>query len=55
MLVEHLLLAFNSDERFGQVFFKTLQIGEEALREAVCVIKPVTDESKYLCCLHFCG
>lgn len=48
--VEHLLLAFYSDKRFGQEFFKTLKLNEEALKEVIKAVRGsqrVTDQSKY--------
>lgn len=47
--VEHLLLAFYSDKRFGQQFFKTLKLKEEALKEVIKDVRGsqrVTDQSK---------
>ncbi|XP_068652200.1 chaperone protein ClpB3, mitochondrial [Aristolochia californica] len=37
--VEHLLLAFHSDKRFGQQFFKTLQLGEKQLKDSILAIR----------------
>ena len=33
--VEHLLLAFQSDTRFGQQLFKNMQLSDKDLKEAV--------------------
>ncbi|CAA7038006.1 unnamed protein product [Microthlaspi erraticum] len=46
--VEHLLLAFYSDERFGQDFLKTLKLDEKALKDAiiaVCGSQQATDQT----------
>lgn len=46
--VEHLLLAFCSDKRFGQKLFKDLQLSEEQLKDAVLAVRGnqrVTDQS----------
>ncbi|VVB17271.1 unnamed protein product [Arabis nemorensis] len=46
--VEHLLLAFYSDKRFGQEFFKTLKLNEEALKEVIKAVRGsqrVTDQN----------
>ncbi|XP_004501376.1 chaperone protein ClpB4, mitochondrial [Cicer arietinum] len=46
--VEHLLLAFNSDKRFGQQLFKNLQLSEKTLKDAVQAIRGsqrVTDQN----------
>lgn len=46
--VEHLLLAFTSDKRFGHQLFKKLQLGEKELKEAVSAVRGsqrVTDQS----------
>lgn len=54
--VEHLLLAFYSDVRFGQEFFKNLKLDKKALKDVVKDVRGsqrVTDQSKYLCCLCF--
>lgn len=48
--VEHLLLAFPSDKRFGQQLFKSLQLSEKDLKDAVKAVRGsqrVTDQSKY--------
>ncbi|KAL6207330.1 hypothetical protein ACLB2K_018288 [Fragaria x ananassa] len=42
--VEHLLLAFQSDTRFGQQLFKNMQLSDKDLKEAV---KHVHPEGKY--------
>ena len=45
--VEHLLLAFHSDKRFGQQLFKNLQLSEKALKDAVQAVRGsqrVTDQ-----------
>ncbi|KAL2346666.1 hypothetical protein Fmac_000666 [Flemingia macrophylla] len=46
--VEHLLLAFHSDKRFGQQLFKNLQLSEKILKDAVQAVRGsqrVTDQS----------
>lgn len=46
--VEHLLLAFLLDKRFGQQLLKNLQLGEKELKEAVLAVRGnqrVTDQS----------
>ncbi|KAG5048369.1 hypothetical protein GLYMA_04G062200v4 [Glycine max] len=46
--VEHLLLAFHSDKRFGQQLFKNLQLSEKALKDAVQAVRGsqrVTDQN----------
>lgn len=46
--VEHLLLAFYSDQRFGQRLFKNLQLSEKDLKDAIKAIRGsqrVTDQS----------
>lgn len=46
--VEHLLLAFHSDKRFGQQLFKNLQLSEKTLKDAVQAIRGsqrVTDQN----------
>ncbi|XP_059640935.1 chaperone protein ClpB4, mitochondrial-like [Cornus florida] len=46
--VEHLLLAFHSDKRFGQLLFRNLQLSEKALKDAVQAIRGnqrVTDQN----------
>lgn len=51
--VEHLLLAFHSDKRFGQQLFKNLQLNEKTLKDAIEAIRGsqrVTDQSTNL---HF--
>jgi len=51
MSVEHMLLAFFSDKRFGQKLFRDLQLTEEALKDAVNAIRGsqrVTDPSMYM-------
>lgn len=55
--VEHLLLAFQSDKRFGQQFFKNLQLSEKDLKEAVKAVRGsqrVTDQSKNCLIINFC-
>lgn len=42
--VEHLLLAFYSDKRFGEEFLKTLKLDEKSLKDAIKSLR-VTDES----------
>lgn len=49
--VEHMLLAFFSDKRFGQKLFGDLQLTEEALEDAVNAVRGsqrVTDPSMYM-------
>lgn len=61
--VEHLILAFLSDKRFGQLLFSNLQLSEKALKDAVQAVRGsqrVTDQSMtdilhfmldiYVCC-----
>lgn len=46
--VEHLVLAFHSDKRFGQQLFKNLQLSEKDLKDAVLAVRGnqrVTDQS----------
>ncbi|XP_031272184.1 chaperone protein ClpB3, mitochondrial-like [Pistacia vera] len=46
--VEHLLLAFHSDKRFGQQLFKNLQLSEKDLKEAIKAVRGnqrVTDQN----------
>ncbi|CDP18785.1 unnamed protein product [Coffea canephora] len=46
--VEHLLLSFTSDNRFGQMLFRNLQLTEKALRDAVTAVRGsqrVTDQN----------
>lgn len=46
--VEHLLLAFLSDKRFGQQLFRNLQLSEQTLKDAVKAVRGnqrVTDQS----------
>ncbi|KAF9613332.1 hypothetical protein IFM89_007061 [Coptis chinensis] len=46
--VEHLVLAFTSDKRFGQQLLKTLQLGEKELKEAIQAVRGnqrVTDQN----------
>lgn len=46
--VEHLLLAFTSDNRFGQLLFRNLQLSEKSLMDAVNAVRgsqKVTDQS----------
>ncbi|XP_042488587.1 chaperone protein ClpB3, mitochondrial-like [Macadamia integrifolia] len=46
--VEHLLLAFLNDKRFGQQLLKNLQLGEKELKDAVQAVRGnqrVTDQS----------
>ncbi|KAL1811076.1 hypothetical protein ACET3Z_021141 [Daucus carota] len=46
--VEHLLLAFLSDKRFGQQLFKNLQLSEQTLKDAVKAVRGnqrVTDQN----------
>lgn len=47
--VEHLVLAFPPDKRFGERLFKNLQLSEKALKDAVQAVRGsqrVTDQSK---------
>lgn len=47
--VEHFVLAFHSDNRFGQQLFKNLQLSEKDLKDAVQAVRGnqrVTDQSK---------
>ena len=49
--VEHLLLGFLSDTRFGQQLFKNLQLSEKDLKDAVLAVRGsqrVTDQSTVL-------
>lgn len=46
--VEHLLVAFHKDRRFGQQLFKNLQLSEKDLKDAVQAVRGsqrVTDQS----------
>lgn len=46
--VEHLLLAYHSDKRFGQQLFRSLQLSEKDLKDAVKAVRGsqrVTDQS----------
>lgn len=46
--VEHLVLAFCADKRFGQQLFKNLQLNETELRNAILAVRGnqrVTDQS----------
>ena len=46
--VEHFVLAFTSDKRFGQQLFKNLQLSEQALKDAIKAVRGnqrVTDQS----------
>ena len=48
--VEHMVLAFLKDGRFGQKLFKDLQLTEKDLKDAVQAIRghqKVTDQSMY--------
>lgn len=50
--VEHMLLSFLSDTRFGQKLFRNLQLTEKALKDAVNAVRGsqrVTDPSMYIC------
>lgn len=58
MSVEHLLLAFYSDKRFGQEFFNNLKLKEEALKEVIKDVRGsqrVTDQSKSSSSLRYCN
>lgn len=49
--VEHFVLAFTSDKRFGQLLFKNLQLSEQALKDAIKAVRGnqhVTDQSMML-------
>lgn len=49
--VEHMLLSFLSDTRFGQKLFRNLQLTEKALKDAVNAVRGsqrVTDPSMYI-------
>lgn len=54
--VEHFMLAFLSDKRFGQQLLKNLQLGQKELKEAILAVRgnqKVTDQSKnYLTKYH---
>lgn len=46
--VEHLILAFLSDKRFGQELLKKFQLGEKELKDAITAVRGnqrVTDQS----------
>ncbi|XP_077221851.1 casein lytic proteinase B4 [Tasmannia lanceolata] len=46
--VEHLLLAFHSDKRFGQQLFNSLQLGEKELKDSILAVRGnqrVTDQN----------
>lgn len=48
--VEHLLLAFYSDARFGQEFFKNMKLDMQVLKDAIKDVRGsqrVTDQSKF--------
>lgn len=48
--VEHLLLAFYSDVRFGQEFFKNMKLDMQVLKDAIKDVRGsqrVTDQSKF--------
>lgn len=50
--VEHLVLAFPSDKRFGQQLFISLKISEKDLKDAVQAVRGsqrVTDQSMNFC------
>lgn len=50
--VEHMLLSFLSDTRFGKKLFRNLQLTEKALKDAVNAVRGsqrVTDPSMYIC------
>lgn len=47
--VEHFMLAFLPDKRFGQQLLKNLQLGEKELKETILAVRgnqKVTDQSK---------
>jgi len=49
--VEHLVLAFTQDQRFGKQFFRDFQISEPALKSAVESIRgpqSVIDQGSYI-------
>lgn len=56
--VEHLVLAFFSDNRFGVQFFRNLKLSEKDLKDAVQAVRGsqrVTDQSNLSCsygCMH---
>lgn len=46
--VEHLVLAFNADKRFGQKLYDDIQLSEKKLKEAIHAVRGnqrVTDQS----------
>ena len=54
--VEHIILAFNLDKRFGQQFLRSLGVSEKDLRDAVTAVRGnqrVTDQSMSLIFLFF--
>ena len=53
--VEHLVLAFQSDTRFGQQLFKNLQLSDKDLKDAVKYVRGnhrVTDQSMISTSFH---
>lgn len=54
--VEHLVLAFPLDKRFGKQLFSNLQLSEKSLKDVVQVVRgsqKVTDQSKNIYLLSF--
>lgn len=54
--VEHLLLSFHSDNRFGQLLFKNLRLSAKTLKDAIQAVRGsqrVTDQSMDLICSVF--
>lgn len=54
--VEHLVLAFPSDKRFGKQLFSNLQLSEKSLKDAVQAVRgsqKVTDQSRNISLLCF--
>jgi len=46
--VEHFMLAFYSDKRFGEQLFKSLQLSEKELKDSILAVRGnqrVTDQS----------
>ena len=55
--VEHLLLGFGYDKRFGKILFRDFQISEQALRSAIESIRgrqSVIDQGHLLLMFFFC-
>jgi ATP-dependent Clp protease ATP-binding subunit ClpB len=56
--VEHLVLAFHSDKRFGKQLFSNLQLSEKDLKDAVRAVRGsqrVTDQSTNSISSSFCS